>query len=212
MTLNSEPSRANEIWKRFAGMFGADALERKFGKQPPPEWGAMLSRLKDFEIDRGVRRLAYSGKAHVPSLPEFTKLCRMVGDDSVDEGPQRLALPSPDTFVGDQWDLIANQRLLKFITTTVSAKSNALGEVPEMQVERAPNGKPLRLKSVPSAQQVIATGILTGYKKAWAQDMREASVDPNTGEVLRVPVTEQENSWNECMRRAMAEVDQRIAS
>ena len=172
----------------------------------------MLSRLKDFEIDRGVRRLAYSGKAHVPSLPEFTKLCRMVGDDSVDEGPQRLALPSPDTFVGDQWDLIANQRLLKFITTTVSAKSNALGEVPEMQVERAPNGKPLRLKSVPSAQQVIATGILTGYKKAWAQDMREASVDPNTGEVLRVPVTEQENSWNECMRRAMAEVDQRIAS
>jgi len=108
--------------------------------------------------------------------------------------------------------LIANQRLLKFITTTVSAKSNALGEVPEMQVERAPNGKPLRLKSVPSAQQVIATGILTGYKKAWAQDMREASVDPNTGEVLRVPVTEQENSWNECMRRAMAEVDQRIAS
>src|SRR5581483_9576020 len=125
MTPNTQPSRASEIWKRFAGMFGADALERKFGKTPPPEWHVMLSRLKDFEVDRGVRRLAYSGKNHVPSLPEFTKLCRMVADDTVDEGPQRLALPNPDTFQGDGWDISGNVRLLKFITTLLARNSKA---------------------------------------------------------------------------------------
>lgn len=208
MTLNSEPSRANEIWKRFAGMFGADALERKFGKTPPPEWNVMLSRLKDFEIDRGVRRLAYSGKPHVPSLPEFTRLCRMLADDSVDEGSQRIALPSPSAFSGDQWDTASNLRLLKHITTTLAAKSDALGAVPPMQYEYR-NGKRIGLKSVPSAQQIQCTEILVGYKKAWAQDMRE-NVKPETGE-CQAPLAEQDRTWNNVMARAMAEVAQVLA-
>lgn len=208
MTLNSEPSRANEIWKRFAGMFGADALERKFGKTPPPEWNVMLSRLKDFEIDRGVRRLAYSGKPHVPSLPEFTRLCRMLADDSVDEGPQRIALPSPSAFSGDRWDTASNLRLLKHITTTLAAKSDALGAVPPMQYEYR-NGKRIGLKSVPSAQQIQCTEILVGYKKAWAQDMRE-NVKPETGE-YQAPLAEQDRTWNNVMARAMAEVAQVLA-
>lgn len=208
MSLNSEPSRANEIWKRFAGMFGADALERKFGKTPPPEWSVMLSRLKDYEIDRGVRRLAYSGKPHVPSLPEFTRLCRMLADDSVDEGPQRIALPPPSAFAGDQWETVSNLRLLKHITTTLAAKSNALGAVPPMQYEYR-NGKRVALKSVPSTQQVQCTEILVGYKKAWAQDMRE-SVNPETGE-CQLPLAEQDRTWNAVMARAMTEIAQVLA-
>lgn len=207
MTPNSEPSRANQIWTRFAGMFGADALERKFGKSPPPEWNVMLSRLKEFEIDRGVRRLAYSGKSHVPSLPEFTKLCRMVADDDVDEGPRKLALPNPDAFVGDGWDIAGNMRLLKHITTTLAAKSNAFGVVPEMQREYV-NGKFVRLKSVPSPQQVQATGILVGYKKAWSQDMREWGTNETTGEMIQPSMPEQDAAWNSCMGRAATEIKQ----
>lgn len=205
MTPDSPQSRATEIWKRFGGMFGADAVERKFGKTPPAEWTAMLSRLKEFEIDRGVRRLAYSGKSHVPSLPEFTKLCRMVADDDVDEGPQRLALPNPDAFVGDEWDIESNQRLLNHITTILPKKPDALGEVPEMQREYI-NGKFFRLKSVPSAQQVQTTAVLVAYKKAWAQDMREWGLDASTGEVRKPTSAEREKTWNECMQRAMAEI------
>lgn len=204
MTLNLEPSRANEIWKRFAGMFGADALERKFGKTPPPEWSVMLSRLKDYEIDRGVRRLAYSGKPHVPSLPEFTRLCRMLADDSVDEGPQRIALPPQSAFAGDQWDSTSNLRLLKHITTVLAAKSDALGVVPTMQYEFR-DGKRIGLKSVPSGQQQSCTEILVAYKKAWAQDMREY-VDPDTGEIGRPPLAEQDRTWKGVMARAMDDV------
>lgn len=189
----------------MVGMFGGDAVERKYGKLPPPEWKVMVSRLKEFEIDRGIRRLAYSGKPHVPSLPEFTKLCRTIADDEVDEGPQRLALPNPDGFVGDEWDIEANQRLLKHITTVAAAKSTAFGEVPEMQREYI-NGKFFRLKSVPSAQQIQTTAVLVAHKKAWAQDMREWGLDASTGEVLKPTTAERETTWNSCMQRAMAEI------
>lgn len=202
---NSQPSRADAVWKHMVGMFGGDAVERKYGKLPPAEWKAMVSRLKEFEIDRGIRRLAYSGKPHVPSLPEFTKLCRMVADDEVDEGPQRIALPNPDAFTGDEWDIESNQRLLKHITTLLAKKANAMGEVPKIQREYV-KGKFVALKSVPSAQQIETTAVLVAYKKAWAQDMREWGVDEATGEVLKPTTAERETTWNSCMQRAMAEI------
>ena len=157
------------------------------------------------EVDRGIRRLAYSGKPHVPSLPEFTKLCRAVGDDDVDEGPQRPALPNPDAFVGDEWDIESNQRLLKHITTVLAKKSNAMGEVPKIQREYV-KGKFSGLKSIPSPQQVETTAVLVAYKKAWAQDMREWGLDEATGEVLKPATAERETTWNSCMQRAMAEI------
>lgn len=194
----------------MVGMFGGDAVERKYGKLPPAEWKVMLGRLKEFEVDRGIRRLAYSGKAHVPTLPEFTHLCRAVGDDSIEEGIQRPALPNPDTFTGDEWDIEANQRLLKHITTTLAAKSSALGEVPGMQREYR-NGKFFRLMSVPSAQQVKTTAVLVSYKKAWAQDMREWGVDKTTGEVVKPTTAERESTWSSCMKRAQAGIAEILA-
>lgn len=202
---NSQPSRVDAVWKHMVGMFGGDAVERKYGKLPPAEWKVMISRLKEFEVDRGIRRLAYSGKPHVPSLPEFTKLCRAVADDEHDDGPQRAALPNPDTFAGDGWDIAGNMRLLKHITTALAAQSNALGEVPEIQREYK-NGQFVRLKSVPSAQQVETTAILVAYKKAWSQDMREWGVNETTGEMIQPPMPAQDAAWNSCMQRARADI------
>ena len=189
----------------MVGMFGGDAVERKYGKLPPAEWKVMISRLKEFEVDRGIRRLAYSGKPHVPSLPEFTKLCRTIADDEVDEGPQRVALPNPEAFTGDEWEIESNQRLLKHLTTILAKKANAMGEVPQIEREYV-KGKFSGLKSVPSPQQVQTTAVLVAYKKAWAQDMREWGVDKETGELLKPTTAERETSWNSCMQRAMAEI------
>ena len=195
----------------MAGMFGADALERKFGKTPPPEWNVMLDRLKDFELDRGIRRLAYSGKQHVPSLPEFTKLCRMVGDDSVDEGPQRVALPAPSEWNGDAWDIESNQRLLKFLTTMLTENSKSLGQVIPCRRVMHPKqpDKFLHLLAQASDQQAWSTAVLVGYKQAWARDMREY-VDAETGEILP-PSAYRQKTWNECMARAMSEIRQRLS-
>lgn len=188
MTPNSEPSRANQIWTRFAGMFGADALERKFGKSPPPEWTAMLSRLNPFEVDRGLRRLAYSGKPHVPSLPEFTKLCRAVADDGVEEGPRPIALAAPAAGNFDGWAITSNNRFLKYITKRLTAHPRAWG-VPG------------------SAQQAEATQIAVAYKNAWAQDMREGdAVDTGSGEVMRLSREVQDSTWADAMKRAEADI------
>src|SRR5690242_2201836 len=128
MSLNeNSPSPASEVWRRFVGMFGGDAVERKYGKSIPPEWTAMLGRLKQFEIDRGIRRLAYSGKQHVPALPEFVKLCRTIGGDDLDEGPQKFrALPAPNG-EADRWAIAANMHFLGYITRRFEHDARAWG-------------------------------------------------------------------------------------
>jgi len=169
-------------------MFGGPAVERKYGLTPPPEWVAMMGRLTDFQIDRGIRRLAYNGARDVPSLPQFTSLCRTVGNDDVDEGPRRIALPAPDTRKFDTCDLTANDRLLKYVTARLSANPRAWS---------APG----------STQQAEATRIAVRHKNAWAQDMREMKlVDPETGETPPYSLAEQETYWVECMKRAETDI------
>jgi len=181
-------TRANEVWTRFVGMFGGPAVERKFGLTPPPEWIAMMSRLTEFQIDRGIRRLAYNGAKDVPSLPQFTSLCRAIGNDEYDEGPQRLALPAPDTRKFDGCDIAANLRLLNYIKIRFAKEPRAWG---------APG----------SIQLMEATQIAVRYKNAWAQDMRELGPpDLETGELPKYTLQQQNATWDEGMRRAEADI------
>jgi hypothetical protein len=212
MTLHPhEPSRANEIWKRFAGMFGSDAVERKFGATPPPEWEVMLRRLKDHEIDRGVKRLAYSGKAHVPTLPEFTRMCRELGGGEYDEGPQRPALPSPGACSGDQWEIEGNLRLMSHILGVLKDSPTALGPILPCREVKDASGRFLYLESQASKEQTAATGVLAEYKKAWSQDMREY-VDSETGEIGNPPKEYRDRTWEDVIARAMAQINMRRAA
>lgn len=196
MNANLQYSPAAEVWRRFCGMFGAESVERKYGKTIPPEWKAMLGRLKEFEIDRGIRRLAYSGKAHVPALPEFVKLCRTIGDSTIDEGPQNVpALPAPANDP-DKWAIAANGHLLKYITTKVSAEPLRYGQPASyvgMKTMTTPNADA-------SPEFVRAVGILVRFKNLWADQMRLDATDDG------VPSEEQQELWVECMKRAEAEI------
>lgn len=115
MTQPSPQSPATEVWRRFSGMFGADAVERKYGPAIPDEWHAMLARLNDHQVQRGVRQLAYSGRSHVPSLPEFVKLCRDAEHDIRPPVPHP-AIAAPEW---DRWLLAGNRRLLGYITRKI---------------------------------------------------------------------------------------------
>lgn len=171
MMQNSQPSPATEVWRRFSGMFGADAVERKFGRAIPEEWTAMLSRLNEYQIQRGIRMLAYSGKGHVPALPEFVKLCRDAEHDR--ELTSKPALPNPDGWTGDNWDEAANMHLLGVVTRAVRDKRKF---------------------------DESSTKILVRFKNLWASQMRlDATAEG-------VPVPEQQEVWNECMRRANEEI------
>jgi len=183
MTLNSPQSPATEVWRRFSGMFGADAVERKYGRTIPDEWHAMLGRLNDFQVQRGIRQLAYSGKPHVPSLPEFVKLCR---DAEHDIRPPTVhpALAAPEW---DRWLLAGNRRLMRYITTRIPKDPLVYGHRDEPAF----------------ASNVMA---LVAMKNRWVEIM-QVSAGPDG-----VPPDEQNGCWANCMREAEAVIAQERAA
>jgi hypothetical protein len=192
----SPPSPDSEVWRRFVGMFGGDAVERKYGKTVPPEWSAMLSRLKQYEIDRGVRRLAYSGKAHVPALPEFVKLCRMIGDE-VDEGPRPIQLLAPPE--ENPWIAEGNQHLRSHLNTQLATNSQRYGKPASYEAMKDPKrADDKNLDASPEFVRNVHT--LVAYKNRWTEMMMNA--DAGQG----VPIDEQQEIWDECMRLAEAEI------
>ena len=201
MTQNSQQSAATEIWRRLAGMFGADAIERKYGREIPYEWIAMCGRLNDFQLQRGIRQLAYSGKQHVPTLPEFVKLCRDAEHD-VRPPRQHPALTDQSTET-DPWGWLANRRLLKYITTVVSADPRRYGRPASYDAMKDPRAGP---NADASPEFVRNVHVLVAFKNRWADLMRQSATAEG------VPIAEQEACWNECVRMAEAEIARELAA
>ena len=185
-------------------MFGGDAVERKFGPKPPPEWVGMLARLNDLQIDRGIRRLAYSGKPHVPSLPEFTKLCRAIGGDEFDEGePRPIALPKPDEVEWNKWDMAANRHLLGHMIRKVCQRSARYGRPASYKLLTA-RIEDLRQIGIDEklldadGKFVANVKRLIEAKNNWAADMRDLECN---GEV---PSETQKAVWNDYINTAEA--------
>jgi hypothetical protein len=175
--------RITSLWKRLAEMYGAKALETKFGATPPDTWRVAIDRLKDFELERGMRRLVYGGKAHIPSLPEFLRMAREVGGDDHAAADHR---PAPQSHQitqqpHPQWLEQANRRLLAYFAKKAARRVYFL--TPE------------------SVQPFI------NAKNYWAQDMREATA---TGSM---PVDNGKAWWNDYFAAAekQAEFDRKAA-
>lgn len=173
------------MWEQLLGCYG-ESLIRKFGEEPPQPWIGAIASLDEFKLARGMRRLAFSGKPHPPSLPEFLRLCRMVADDDLDEPANRAALPAPEGKF-DDWDRAGNIHFLGYITRRLSEKPRAWG---------APN----------SREQQDATRIALRYKTAWAVDMREGRGVSPDGEVIPYSPDEQKSSWADLMEQAEAAI------
>lgn len=189
------------MWRRFCGMFGADAVERKYGRTIPDEWHAVVCRLNDYQLQQGMRRLVNSGKASVPSLPEFVKLARTVGhDDSIaDEAPRNLAALTYED-QGDKWLAEANFHLRSYLNTKLAENSQRYGRPASYEAMKDPARKNDKTLDA-SPEFVRNVGVLVNFKNLWAEQMK-LSEDPK-GEV---PVQEQQDVWVECMRRAEAEI------
>lgn len=184
---NSSPSA--ELWQRLGGLFGADALERKFGRSIPREWSGIVDRMPHGELERGMRRLVYSGKPHVPTLPEFVKLCRTVGDDAEFGGPKAstpLLAGPPD--VTDAWGAVANRHLLAYVLK-----------------HHAQFRGGMRYGGHPLPWLTTRTQILVRWKNEWARLMREAD------DADREPQA-QRNLWAACMSQAEEEIERTPAA
>lgn len=176
-SASKREDRATEVWDRLLGCFG-ESLLRKYGATPPEEWKGAIAMLGDYQLQRGMRRLLYSGKGTPPTLPEFLKWCRTVGhDDNIPDEPAPLAsFPQISQDGGDVWSIAANQHLLKHVVTRTVER-------------RAP-------------YQVADIDALLTAKKLWAQDMRDLQVDG------KVPVETQKEIWREYLEGAERQIAQ----
>lgn len=180
----------------LCAMFGGEAMKRKYGMTPPKEWVEVIGRLRDYELARGMRRVLGSGTEHIPSLPKFRRFCQEVATD--DDPPQTqplMALPS-NLANQDDWEVLANRRLLKHIYTVLGKDPKALGPVTPYDFKlHRDEGKP----NLGSQQQQNNTAVLVHWKKKWAQDMRdEATAEGVDGKYQR-------EVWDAHMRMAHQE-------
>jgi hypothetical protein len=155
----TQPSPTEVLWKVFAGMFGGDVIERKYGVKAPEEWVIGIAALRPFEVDRGIKRLRFSGKAHPPTLPEFLRLCREVGGyhDYDQPTPPARQLADESNPEMDVWERVGNQRLWKIV-----------------------------LRECTRYNATRRTAILVKWKKEWAKVMRGSDKDdwPDGGKDL----------------------------
>lgn len=181
------------VWDRLLGCFG-DPLLRRFGAEPPPEWNAALGTLNAIQLDRGMRRVVFGWKGGPPSLPDFMRLCRNIGNDEFDDGrePARPQLTGPDSFTGDSWDTAANRYLLGYITKNIPRNPQVYGDPATYDVlARCKSGN-----GDASPEFIARVSRLVAAKNEWAFDMRDIAV---RGEV---PVEMQKQCWREYMERA----------
>jgi hypothetical protein len=180
--VNNSAERANQVWERLLGCFG-DSLIRKFDETPPPEWVAGIGSLNDHQLAKGMRRLVLSGKGHPPTLPEFLKLCRTIG--YTDDVPEPPALPLHPALEGPQlgpWEMLANRRMLKYVTTKIPENTRRYGNPPIQS----------------NAKFAANVNTLVALKNRWLELMLASATDDG------VPIKEQEDCWDECMRQAEA--------
>ena len=111
-------SRIDMVWRHMMQMFGADAVQRKFGDTPPDDWAQFINRLSDYELKRGLRRMVNGGKAFPPSLPEFLKMAHEVGGDYPGDAQYNSKQIAASTDITDleKWHRVAGLKLLGYIT------------------------------------------------------------------------------------------------
>ncbi len=182
----STPNRAQQVWSHFSGLFGADALKRKFGPSPPAEWADQLSYLTDAQVRRGFEVTMNAGSAHVPTLPEFVAYCRNAREFESGDAPQ---LEGPRT---DRWGVEANNHLL------AQVRAHAKYYSPDSTYEYDQKAGKHLAKSGPIGR--ARTEIVVRWKNAWADDMR--ADDKGAG----ISIAKQKAAWQDCMDRADAEI------
>jgi hypothetical protein len=93
-------------------MYG-NRLTRDFGESVPEPWKQAIGTLTRYQVDRGLRRLTAGGSGSVPTLPQFMKACRMVGEDDGPSAPTgQPVLPAPEI---DKFTLSANRWMLNYL-------------------------------------------------------------------------------------------------
>lgn len=203
MHTEAAAAKAAAVWSRLLDCFG-DALQRKYpGKEPPREWVLQLASLRTEYIERAFRRMMSAGLSQPPTLPQFMRFARAVGDDNDPESLPQIpqALQGPQM---EPWTIQGNLWLLAYIRTQMTEKplrwgrpaSKAAMQLWPNQLED--NGMhPHKLDASPEFAAHV--GRLVEAKNQWAADMKDLGRNDPQG---RVPMSTAKAIWADYIQRS----------
>jgi hypothetical protein len=87
VTTDKTSWQVRQVWKRFGGWYGADALERKFGLAPPDDWVESIDKIERSKLEQIMSDVRAKYPTWMPSLPEFEQLVRQANKPVYHEGP-----------------------------------------------------------------------------------------------------------------------------
>ena len=72
-------------------------MAQMHGDKPSQMWIMAVSGFKDYEIERGLRKLLYKGSGTPPTLPQFVAACKYSEEDEAEPTPMesRIRIASP---------------------------------------------------------------------------------------------------------------------
>ena len=147
----------------LSGMYGT-RLTRDFGESVPDPWASAIRTLNDHEIQRGLRRLANGGSGSTPTLPQFVKACRQIGEDHGPTTPR--GAPALPTVRYDDLHTFGQKCLMKFLTDNGSATQQALDRMIEEKNRIVGNFRLIQSEEVLEAAEVRER-LFTAFREAW---------------------------------------------
>lgn len=134
--------RADIAWTTLVEMY-AGRLTRDYGESVPNAWRRAINGMRDYEVERGLRRLLMDGSQSPPTLPAFVKACRQPGE----AGESSLTTPSLPGPSYDDFHRYGQKALLSFLmhaetpppepvmAALISAKNKLVNDFREMDAE-----------------------------------------------------------------------------
>ena len=71
----NKQDRALKVWTSLCEMFGS-RFQSNYGEAPSQMWIESINGFKDYEIQRGLRKLLHKGSGTPPTLPQFIAACK----------------------------------------------------------------------------------------------------------------------------------------
>ena len=96
-------NKIETIWAALTDMYGSKFLSA-YGEKPSQMWTVAINGFKEFEIQRGLRKLLHKGSGTPPTLPQFVAACKYSEDEDTRPNPSTSALPRiPSQFDEPVW-------------------------------------------------------------------------------------------------------------
>lgn len=139
---------------------------RDFGESVPDVWRSAINSLNESELRRGLKRLTSSGSGSSPTLPQFVKACKLIGEEDGPSRPQNFTQPAL-THSCDSFDKLGNACLMRYSLNW----PGDLGDMDAAELFRVKTKIAQQFREIASECEVDADEMRSAFKSAFDKHM-----------------------------------------